>query len=73
MNGSIGESLRKWVAWASGRINERLAGAQRYLEMDCRTLAEEELLAGQAMLELMRGFQVFVLEGGQERAGPEDS
>lgn len=68
--------LVRWAAWATGRISERMRQAQQYLDMDCRALAEEEIFAGRAMLELMQEFQRMVLDDGrtdQERTGPEDT
>ena len=68
--------VREWVSWACGKVDERFAQGRAYMETGCRALAEEQLMIGRAMLELLSGFQEMVIDDrrtDQERTGDKDS
>lgn len=68
--------IQKWVSWACDKVDERFAQGRAQMEAGCRALAEEQLMIGRAMLELLSGFQEMVINGrrtDQERTGNKDS
>lgn len=70
--------VREWLSWACDKVHEHFDQGSVYMRSDCRALAEEELKIGQAMLELIVGFQEMVLDdhdgrSDQERTGKKDT
>ena len=56
------KNLTTWVAWATREIDARFQKAKWHTDAGRKALAEEELLIGGAMLDLMSGFKRMVLD-----------
>lgn len=59
---------KRWLWWACDKVGERFEQGNAHMRAGCKALAEEQLLIGKAMLELIKGFQEMVLDDPNEKA-----